>query len=481
MRNEKTYKMREKQYVLLFIINMLFFSFLYSQTPLGETRGIKWKQELPPRGEVYHDQVYGRLEKPEKSDGSPMSLEEIVDKLASSGITAVNFRVDKQSRYIDEEGDGKRDNMLAYNKELAEAARLLKNRNIKVYLWIRLWLTNNDAKDAVDNFAPVLDDDDLRSLIDGVSFTESQLRSMNRVKSMTISIAKRFNERYDDWLKNRDLLMPGRGNGIDFTGVNIKDTFHRDILEEVNNFAFIVKGMKPKSQHGGDNPKYDKWKTHFAENNAAVNSRINWLNEGFQLNELVKYQNETPYRKASHIVYWGDSGDAFAQSSPKGTKAIHKILTKRSKRVGSFFMSVPASDETMELTRTQLKSLFIIDTDTDELVENQMSMQGAWSHMTPHKLFFEWFKKKPRFTKLDQNKISDVGTPKAISFNDNTIFIDKNVTLSNETPITKVYDITGAKVLKSSMNNRNTIDISHLQNGIYIIKYGIETLKIVKM
>lgn len=477
--------MRKKQKLLLFIITILFFNFLSSQTQLGETKGIKWKQALPPRGGEYHDLVYGRLERPKKLDGTPMTLKEIVDKLASSGVTAVNFRVDTESRYIDEEGDGQRDNMLAYNKELTKAAKLLKKRGIKVYLWIRLWLTQNTAVDAVNKFAPVLDDNKLRPLIDGVSFTESQLKSMNNVKRMTIHIAKRFNEKYNGWLKERDLLMPGRGNGIDFTGVNVKDTFHRDVLEEVNRFAFIVKGMAPKTEHGGENQKYDNWKTHFVDNDVSVKDRIKWMKEGFQLNELVKYQNNTKYINARHIVYWGDSGDAFEKTAPKTLKAMHKILTKRSVKVGSFFMSVPASDDTMEFTRTQLKSLFVVDNYTDELVINKKSMLGAWSHMTPYRLFFQWFRKRPRFTEFNNQRRSiyedgDALTTSAISFSNNTIYINKNANLSTEIPL-MVYNMAGSKVLTSSIGNESTINISHLQNGIYIIKYGIELLKIAKM
>ncbi len=58
------------------------------------------------------------------------------------------------------------------------------------------------------------------------------------------------------------------------------------------------------------------------------------------------------------------------------------------------------------------------------------------------------------------------------------IQITSSVSLDNST--VEIYSITGKLVSKTSLNDKNEINISNLSNGIYLIKINSETVNFVE-
>ena len=359
------------------IITILFCVISNAQAgSLSGIKGVKWKQELPPRDGPLKDKVYGRLVRPKDSNGNYLGFDRIVDQLAAKGVQAVAFRIDKPDRYVDENGKNDKVEMKNYHNELATVIPKLSAKNIDTYLWVRIWLTNNNDKKVFKRFDHFLKDHSAaRNQIRGLAITEHQLTSMNTVKSRAIGIVNYFNNsKYSNYLKTRNFIMPGLDNGINFQGVNQNDNFHNDMRNKVDQFAFAVKTMKKKNSDG--DPRYADYNKYMRNSSSTVAEREQWLIDNMRLNALITYQNRNSYNSVNHVIYWGDEGDAMTNVHPKAATAVHNLIYGT--RTNGHFFYATIADSTMELERVQAKSILMYNTSNDSISKNNMK-HGKWS------------------------------------------------------------------------------------------------------
>jgi len=375
---------------------------------LGSLKGIKWLQELPPRGGKLNDLVYGRLARPIDSKGKYVSWSKLANQLSQKGVEAVAFRIDKQKRYIDENGNGSTaDEMANYHDEIKLITSELKNRGIKVLLFARIWLsnrTNNEVFQLFDTYLSKLTSDE-RNLIDGIAFTEIHLDDMNIVKTRARLIPSKFENAYPRWLSKRMFLIPGLDNGFRFTGIDQDDSFHKDMSSQVGEFAFVIKSMKLKSKDDPNNiykdfAKFVKW------GGQGVLARQMYFNDDMDIGKLVSYQEsaEKKYPKMSNIVYWGDSGDAMTNVDPKAAQALHNVLNingGKNHRGTFMYFGVGGKNMVEEgdngVKHTVAKSIIWYDGRTDTYSKQDLEY-GKWhSVMSVHSQWKNWFKNNPNY------------------------------------------------------------------------------------
>lgn len=375
---------------------------------LGSIKGIKWKQELPPRGGELNDRVYGRLARPIDDQGHYISWDRLADQLALQGVQSVAFRIDKVSRYIDENGNGSgADEMENYHSDIKIMTNELEARGIKVLLFARMWLsnrTNDDVFALFDTYLSTLSEAD-RNKVDGIALTEIHLDKMSTLKTRAKWIPPKFENAYPDWLKQRMFLIPGLDNGFRFTDVNQQDSFHQDMSTLVGEFAFVVKSMKLKDKDDKDK-LYSDFAKHVEWNGRDVSEREAYMNEEMGLAELVEYQEtaSAQYPKMANIVYWGDSGDAMTNVNPKAAQALHNVLNVHggTNNRGTFMYFGVGGDNMLEegengVERTVAKSIIWYDKDTDAHRVQNLEY-GKWDKVQGvYDQWNSWFQDTPNY------------------------------------------------------------------------------------
>lgn len=375
---------------------------------LGHLKGIKWKQELPPRGGELNDLVYGRLARPIDSNGNYVSMNRLANQLKKNDVESVAFRIDKESRYIDENGNGSSaDEMANYHSEIKAMTNKLEGKGIKVLLFARMWLTNrtnDEVFELFDTYLSTLNERE-RNRIDGIALTEIHLDDIKTVKTRAKWIAPKFENVYPGWLKQRMFLMPGLDNGFRFTGINQDDSFHQDMSELVGEFAFVVKSMKLKTNDDKDNI-YPDFARYVEWNGKDVADRETYMKENMGIAELVEYQENAnaSYPEMANIVYWGDSGDAMTNVNPKAAQALHNVLNVYggANNRGTFMYFGVGGENMMEegedgVERTVAKSIIWYDANTDTHSTQNLEY-GKWEGV---KGVFDqwnsWFQDHPNY------------------------------------------------------------------------------------
>ena len=394
--------MSKKITSIALIIASLFLAQNATSSELGHLKGIKWKQELPARGGEFNDMVYGRLDRPKDLNGNYISFDRIARQLKRKGVEAVTFRIDREDRYIDENGNGPADEMAQYYEELKKATNKLENRGIKVYLFARIWLTTKDNDFVFDRFNTYLStlNESERNKIDGIGLTEVHLSSIGQLKTRARWIPTKFENVYPGWLKERAFIMPGLELGFRFNGINADDDFHADMNEVVGEFAFSVKAMKLKQSEDTDNI-YASFPNHLEWAGKSIEEREEYVGEYLGINELISYQDNaaTEYPHLANIVFWGDSGDALTNLHPKGSQAIHNVLTQNGgENYRTTFMyagvggvsQIEDPTEPNDVERVYAKSVVVYDEQTDTHDEHNLEF-GKWENVIgTYAQWYDW-------------------------------------------------------------------------------------------
>ena len=384
--------MSKKALSISMIMASLFLTHNATSSELGHLKGIKWKQELPARGGEFNDMVYGRLDRPKDMNGDYIVWDRLATQLKQKGVEAVAFRIDREDRYIDENGNGPADEMAQYHGQLKKITGKLKEKGIKVYLFARIWLTTKDNNYVFDRFNTYLSTltEEERNQIDGIGLTEVHLSSIGKLKTRARWIPSKFENVYPGWLKERAFFMPGLELGFRFNGINQDDTFHEHMNNAVGEFAFSVKAMKLKQDQDSDNI-YARFPNHLEWAGKSIEEREEYIGEYLGINELMAYQQkaETEYPHLANIIFWGDSGDSLTNIHPKGAQALHNVLTKNggeNYRTTFMYAGVGSKSQIEDPTvpadveRVFAKSVVVYDEQTDTHSRHHIEF-GKWENV----------------------------------------------------------------------------------------------------
>ncbi|KGK00098.1 BACON domain-containing protein [Thalassotalea sp. ND16A] len=360
---------------------------------LGSLKGIKWLQQLPPRGGEHHGQVYSRLTRPVDSNGNYLSWDRLATQLKKKGVEAVAFRIDREDRFVDENDDGSTtDEMGNYHSELTLITEKLEARGIKVLLFARVWLSNKTDDyvfSLLDSYLSTLDVTE-RNRIGGIALTEIHLSNIADLKTRAQGIPAKFATAYPNWLKQRMFLLPGLGNGFHFSGIKESDTFHSEMNELVGEFAFVVKTMKLKASQDTTDI-YKNFSKNISQDSRTIEQREKFMRNDMAIDDLVAYQASAidTFPNMANIVHWGDSGDAMTNLHPKAVQALHNILTENGgeHNRGTFMYQGVGGDNLVDdptapnaLERTIAKSVIWYDKVTDTHSKHDLKY-GQWENV----------------------------------------------------------------------------------------------------
>ncbi len=249
----------------------------------------------------------------------------------------------------------------------------------RIYLWERIWMWNHGALTTGDSdFATdmsgvitALVDQNLDSIVRGVGNIENQLPDTESTLDEAEKVATLINQGTGNWLTRHTLLFPGSGDGAWFDSIDRQPSsaaFFANMAGQVNGFAFIFKNM-PVSKNctgandgGEDNPLCAKgyvgggddiWKKYSQDFVECLTKEQQLTTPKYHGNfDCTTDEGKKAYLLTSssqgglgladlqtflasdcglhpslaNVLFWGDSGDAFAEMSASNVRVLHQIL-----------------------------------------------------------------------------------------------------------------------------------------------------------